>query len=96
MKSPTEAALLPSQDSECTDLTDYREELVLSLSTARELAIKSVKAAQDSYKKHYDKRAKVVDMRVGDWTFVRFPQGETEKLRKPSQIHQSRVAMSVP
>ena len=28
LKSPTEAALLPLQASECTDLTDYREELV--------------------------------------------------------------------
>ena len=84
LKSPTEAALLPPQPSECIDLTDYREELVLSHSTARELATKSIKAAQACYKKQYDKRAKVVDMRVGDWNFVHFPQDKTGKLRKLS------------
>ena len=83
LKSPTETALLPPQASECTDLTDYREELVLSLSTARELATKSIKATQTHHKKQYDKRAKVVDMRVGDWTFVHFPQDKTGKLSRP-------------
>ena len=85
LKSPTEAALLPPQSTEWVDLADYREELVMSLATARELAVESIKAAQSRYKKQYDKRVKVVDMRVGDWVFVRFPQDETGKQRKLSQ-----------
>ena len=58
---------------------------MLSLATARELAVQSIKAAQSRYKKMYDKRAKVVDMRVGDWVFVRFPQDETGKQKKLSR-----------
>ena len=85
LKSPTEAVLLPPQASECTDLMDYQEELVLSFSTARELATKSIKATQNRYKKQYDNRSKVVDIRVGDWTVVCFPQEETGKLRKLSR-----------
>ena len=80
-----EAALLPPQPAEGVDLADYREELVMSLATARDLAVQSIKAAQSRYKKQYDKRAGVVDMRVGDWVFVRFPQDETGKQRKLSR-----------
>ena len=76
-KSLTKAALLFPQPAESIDLADYREKLMLSLATARELAVQSIKAAQSRYRKQYDKRAKVVDMRVGDWVFVRFPQDET-------------------
>jgi len=36
---PTEAANLPSRTLKPTDVTDYRKELLLSLSTARVLAI---------------------------------------------------------
>lgn len=85
LKSPTEASLLPPQPMEAVDLSDYREELVLSLATARELAVQSIRAAQDRYKKQYDKRANAVEMRVGDWVFVRFPQDETGKQRKLSR-----------
>ena len=85
LKSPTEAALLPPQPTESVDLTDYHEELILSLATARDLAVQSIKAAQNHYKKQYDKRAKVVDMRVGYWVFVLFPQVETGKRRKLSR-----------
>lgn len=85
LKSPTEAALLPPQPTESVDLADYREELVLSLATARELAVGSIRAAQNRYKKQYDKRAKVVEMRVGHWVFVHFPQDETGKQHKTSR-----------
>ena len=46
LRSPTEDALLPPRDFEEADLTDYREELVLSLSSAREHTVSSVKEAQ--------------------------------------------------
>ena len=46
-RTPTEAALLPTHVVEATEVTDYREELVLSLSTARRLAAESIQATQE-------------------------------------------------
>ena len=73
-KSPTEASLLPPDSHAPTDLGSYREELVLSLSSARELAVASIQEAQKSYKSQYDKRTNTVNFRLGDWVFVRFPE----------------------
>ena len=42
LRSPMEAALLPPRTVESVDLVDYREELMLSLSSARELAVSSI------------------------------------------------------
>lgn len=85
LKSPTEASLLPPDSLTPTDLGSYREELMLSLSPARELAVASIQEAQRSYKSQYDKRANTVDFRLGDWVFVRFPEEETGKKRKLSR-----------
>ncbi len=41
LRSPTEVALLPPHDLERADLSDFREEFVLSLSLAREHAVSS-------------------------------------------------------
>ena len=41
LRSPTEAALLPPRDLKVADLSNYREELVLSLSSAREHTVRS-------------------------------------------------------
>ena len=85
LKSPTEASLLPPDSLDPTDLGCYREELILSLSTARELAAASIQEAQKSYKYQYDKRTNLIDFRLGDWVFVRFPEEETGKKRKLSR-----------
>ena len=45
-RSPTEAAYLPADDTCPTDLEDYREELMLSLKSARELASSCIQKAQ--------------------------------------------------
>ena len=82
LKSQTEAALLPPDSLDPTDFGSYREELILSLSSARELAVASIQEAQKS---QYDKRGKVAKFRVGDWVFVRFPEEETGKRRKLSR-----------
>ena len=68
LKSPTEAS--PPDSLTPTDLGSYREELMLSLSSARELAVASIQEAQRSYTSQYDKRANTVDFRLGDWVFV--------------------------
>jgi hypothetical protein len=36
---------------------DYREELVLSLTSAWDLAAQSIQKAQERYKRNYDKRS---------------------------------------
>lgn len=84
-KSPTEAALLPPEPPEAADVSDYREELVLSLSSARTLATNSIKKAQSRYKAQYDKKSRPVNHKVGDWVLVRFPREESGRLRKLSR-----------
>ena len=58
--------------------------MVLSLSTARSLAMKANREAQQRYKLQYDKTAKLVKFRVGNWVLIYFSQDETGKSRKLS------------
>ena len=78
-RTPTEAAYLPTTDVSPT------EELMLSLSSARELAASCIRKAQAKYKRSYDRRVREVAMRVGDWVLVRFPQDESGRWRKLSR-----------
>ena len=83
LRTPTEAAFLPSTPQQLTDVTDYREELTLSLASARELAAASIRKAQQRYKSGYDKKVtKGLKFQVGDWVLVHFPAEETGKARK--------------
>ena len=52
LKSPTEASFLPPDPLSPTDLGSCQEEVMLSLSSARELVVASIRKAQ----KNYDKR----------------------------------------
>ena len=83
--TPTEAALLPPNPMDRTTVPDYREQLAMSLSTARDLAAECIAKAQKKYKDIYDRKATVSHVRVGDWVLVRFPQEEVGKLRKLSR-----------
>lgn len=56
-----------------TRAEDYREEVILSLTSARNLAAKNIKVAQEHYKNFYDQGTKQVDYHLGDWVFIRFP-----------------------
>ena len=56
-RSPTEAAFLPVEPSGPVDIAEYREEVVLSLSSARKLAAANIKVAQRNYKCQYDKHS---------------------------------------
>jgi len=76
---PTEAAILPSRTLTPTDVTDYREELILSMSTARALASKSILKSQERQKTDYDKHAKSSKLRLGEWVLIHVPQDETGK-----------------
>ena len=83
-RSPTDAAYLPVSSIHPTDITDYREELMCSLSSAREIAATSIRRAQARYKRQYDRRARESTVRIGDWVLIRFPQDESGRWRKLS------------
>ena len=82
---PTEAALMPNKRISPTNVSDYREELTLSLSSARTLAMKASQEAQRRYKEQYDKTATSSKFQIGDWVLVHFAHQETGKMRKLSQ-----------
>lgn len=83
-RTPTEAALLPPHTIEPTKVSDYLEELVLSLSSARQIATEAIRTAQLKYTSSYDRRSCDVNFQMGDWVLVKFPQDETGRLRKLS------------
>jgi hypothetical protein len=77
---------LPPTPLQLTEIVDYREELTVSLASAREIAAASIKKAQQRYKANYDKKAtRSLEFRVGDWVMVRFPPEESGKKRKLSR-----------
>ena len=82
---PTESALLPESPIEPTEVSDYREELILTLSAARQLAMEATRNAQQKYKKYYDQKSRTTKLRIGDWVLIRFPQEETGSQRKLSR-----------
>ena len=86
-RTPTEACFLPDTPAQVTSVEDYREELVLSLTSARNLAAKSIQKAQERYKRNYDRRSTYTKtpLRVGDWVLVRMPKDETGPQRKLSR-----------
>ena len=85
LRTPTEATFLPLSSVNPTDVDDYREELMLSLSRAREIATQSIQKSQKQYKKHYDAKATSTKFKVGQWVLVRFPQEESGRQRKLSR-----------
>ena len=81
----SENALMPPSLLEPTKLNDYREEFVLSLATAREVAASHIWRAQVKYKKFHDKKAKLSTFKIGEWVLVRFPHEESGRIRKLSR-----------
>ena len=79
---PTEAALLPPTP---TDVEDYRHELTLGLSSARQLVVECIQSAQTQYKSSYDHKSMVRDYRIGDWILIRFLQEDSGANRKLSR-----------
>ena len=84
-RTPTEEALLRPQEMEPVEVSDYREEIILSLSTARKLAAESIRTVQAQYKRMYDKLSRETDYQLGGWVLVYFPQEETRKRSKLSR-----------
>ena len=84
-RSPTEAALLPPSALQPVAVEDYREELILSLSSARSTAAECIQKAQAKYKAQYDRKATSRTYRPGEWILVKFPCDESGKQRKLSR-----------
>ena len=66
LRTPSEATLLPPNPPKLVDLSDYRQQLILSLSSARQKAADCVRKAQQKYKKLYDQKATAPDYQVGE------------------------------
>lgn len=64
LRSPDEAAFMPTLDIQPADTDDYREQLMLILKSARELAVTSIRKAQGRYKKQYDKHTRPASFRM--------------------------------
>ena len=67
------------------DVQDYRQELTLSIFSAREIAAKAIRAAQKRHKVQYDKKSNYVSYHLGDRVLVQFPADESGKMRKLSR-----------
>jgi len=81
-RTPTEAALLPPVDSEPTnDFTDYRQELVHTLSSSRATNLGN---AQQRYKSLRDKNVHDIELKIGDLVLVYFPKEDSGKNHKLS------------
>ena len=84
-KAPSEAALLPPNPIEPSTVETYREELILNLASARELAAKSLQASQARSKEWHDRSVRTREYQKGDWVLVKFPSEEMGRNRKLSQ-----------
>ena len=83
---PSQEVLSTPVERGYTDLNSYREELVLGLGEAWDLARSNVKKAQKRQKKNYDRTLKDVPLKVGDRVFLFVPamkQGKAHKFARP-------------
>lgn len=87
LRSPIEAALLPTEEICSTDVRDYWEEFILSLSAARVLAEVTIRRQQQRSKERYDMKSLQKVVKVGDWVLIRFPQGEYISFLVHGMVH---------
>ena len=71
---PIEAAFLPADKLQTAELTDYQQELAVTLAKVRDLGAQSIQAAQKKYKQQYDRihKCSPVPYKGGDWILIRF------------------------
>ena len=89
-KTRSEVAYLPSSTLCLAHVVDYREKLMLSLSSARQLAAANVRKAQIKYKRAYAKTCNCnsAPFKIGEWVLVRFlsdQSGSNRKFSRPWQ-----------
>ena len=77
---------MPTMNTEQpTDQDDYREQLMMMLKNARDLAVANIRKVQSRYKQQFDRHARPTSFRLEQWVFVKFPQDESGCLRKLSR-----------
>ena len=79
---PTRTLLEQSRTTYLVDLDDYKTELSINLKKARELALQSVKEAQEKQKEQYDRQSCTQLYHIGDRVMVFMPSDVTGKDRK--------------
>ena len=79
---PTGTLLEQSRTTYLVDLDDYKTELSINLKKARELALQSVKEAQEKQKEQYDRQSRTQVYHIGDRVMVFMPSDVTGKDRK--------------
>ena len=79
---PIEAATLQIKPLNATVITDYREELLLNLSSATALAAKSISKAQQNQKDQYDRHTNSSKLSMGNWILIHLPQDKIGKYCK--------------
>ena len=60
-------------------VSNYREELFLSLLSARQLAVETIQEAQRKHKAYYDCKTKADRFWLGEWILIKFPHEESGK-----------------
>jgi len=79
-RTPTEAALLPAKPLRPTNVSDYREQMMLSLLSARNLANEVNRGSQKKYKAQYDKSARDPKLKIGDGCSCILPRMKLVKI----------------
>ena len=79
-RTPSEAALLPPTPLEPGTVENYREELIINLSSARELAAECQRTSQGKSKARYDQKIRTREYQ--NWVLVKFPAEETGRNQK--------------
>ncbi len=82
LRSPVEAELLPYSGEPPMTTEQYREHLMETLASSRQIAVAAIRKAQEKYKGQFDRRAQQRHYKVGNWVMVKFPQEEQGRLRK--------------
>ena len=83
---PTSTVLTHVRTPYAVDVSDYKEDILSSLSTAWKLAGDNIKQSQVTQKRQYDRLSKKVSVRPGDRVMVHMPaeaQGKNLKLSRP-------------
>ncbi len=66
----TESTVGPQQTSEVEirdlDVADYREQVIQTLSSARDIAVQAIRRAQGRYKFYYDRKAHSQTFKMGE------------------------------
>ena len=79
---------VPPQKQPCCQHLPWNQliyRMMLPLSSAQNLAAKSIHQAQQNYKTQYDRKATHHHYRIGDWVLTRFPHEESGKQCKLSR-----------